>query len=173
MSSRLFKSGRGFTLIELVVVITIIALLATALANRVLFYQEQAERTALMEVEAAIQSELVMKYGHLLAIGSEAQLSSLATENPMSWLAKAPRNYAGEFYDPLPAALPPGNWAFDLKARELVYLPDRTDNFSPAVEGEKWIRYRIRLLYEPVPGASVKTLAGALFEPVKPYRWLD
>lgn len=170
------RSENGFTLIELVVVVSIIALLATTFINRVWFYQEQAEKTAMIEVAGAIQSELLMRYGHLMIRGGATEISALATDNPMRWLAKTPRNYAGEFYDPMPDALSPGNWVFDLKSHELIYVLDRTEYFVPGADGQKWIRYRVRLMYEPVAGAPAETpkaLAGVLFEPAEPYRWFE
>ena len=167
------NSQGGFTLLELVVVIAIVVFLATTFLNRVWFYQEQAEKAAMVEVAGVIQNELLMKYGHLLIRNEIAGVAALATENPMGWLAKVPRNYAGEFYDPLPVALPSGNWAFDLKSHELIYVPERTDYFVPGTDGQKWIRYRVKLLYDPVSGGGGKALVGVLFEPVEPYRWFE
>ena len=167
---------RGFTLIELVVVIIIVSILATALLNRVWFYQEQAEKTAMVEVAAALQTALTMQHGRLLTRGMESEIAALAADNPMSWLAKPPRNYSGEFYDPTPRSVAPGNWVFDLKTRELIYVLDRAEHFVPGKDGQKWIRYRVRLMYDPALGAAgknAKELAGTLFEPTEPYRWFD
>jgi len=171
-----WRASKGFTLLELIVVVCIVALLATALLSRVWFYQEQAEKTAMVEVAGVIQSELLMRYGQMMIHGAEAQIPALATDNPMSWLAKAPRNYAGEFFASEPGALVPGSWVFDLKSHELIYTLDRTDFFVPASDGKKWIRYRVKLMYEPFPGVPAeaqKRLAGVLFEPVEPYKWLE
>ena len=170
------SSQRGFTLIELIVVITIVVILATALLNRVWFYQEQAEKAAMEQVAGALQSALVMQYGRLLTRGTESEVTALATENPMNWLAKQPRNYSGEFYDPTPRSVAPGNWVFDLRSRELIYVLDHTEHFVPGKDGQKWIRYRVNLRYAHVLGASGKAskeLVGTLFEPTGPYRWFD
>ena len=166
----------GFTLIELVVVIAIVATLAGVLLNRIWFYQEQAEKTAMTEVAAAIQTSLVLQYGRYLARGLEADIPKLATSNPIHWLAKQPPNYVGEFYDPTPHSVAPGHWVFDLKARELIYVIDHGEYFVPGPNGKKWIRYRVNLVYEQVMKAPEKTskeLAGAVFEPVETYRWFD
>ncbi|MES1981595.1 MAG: prepilin-type N-terminal cleavage/methylation domain-containing protein [Pseudomonadota bacterium] len=165
--------ARGFTLIEVVVVITILVVLYTVFLERAWVYQEQAEKTAMVEVVEAIQSALVLKYGHMMVRGAESEAGVLATENPMTWLAKQPRNYAGEFYDPTPLSISPGNWMFDLKAHQLIYMPSRTDNFVAGPDGQKWIRYRVNLVYDPPASAQPgKMLVGTLFEPVAPYRWL-
>ena len=125
------SSERGFTLIELIVVISIVAILIGVFLNRVQFYQERAEKAAMEQVAGALQSALVMQYGRLLTRGREVEVSALAADNPTNWLAKIPRNYSGEFYDPTPRSVAPGNWVFDLKTRELIYVLDRADHFVP------------------------------------------
>jgi len=173
------RSSKGFTLIELVVVITIVVILAGTLLTRIWFYQEQAEKAAMEQVAAAMQSALVLQYAHLLAIDKGAEVINLVSENPTHWLMREPYNYAGEFYGITPDAIAPGSWAFDLKTRELVYVPDRSDYFVPGKDGLKWVRYSARLKYEPVPGAvaagsknkGAQELTGLLFEPVERYQW--
>lgn len=167
---------RGFTLFELIVVITIVVILAGLFLLRVPIYQEQAEKAAMQQVEGAIQSALVLRYGALMTRGAaEKELSILATDNPITWLQKMPPNYKGEYYDPSPRSIAPGNWMFDLKARELIYVVDHADYFEPSKDGQNWIRFRVRLGYEPMLGRpdAGKELVVTLFEPVEPYRWLE
>lgn len=169
------KAQSGFTLIELVVVVAIVALLAGTLLKRVWFYQEQAEKAAMEQVAGAVQTALVLEYGNLLTRGREAEVKSLVTENPTRWLMQKPQNYAGEFYGLSPDAIAGGNWAFDLKTRELVYVPYRSEFLQPGKDGQKWVRYRVHLDYEALPGSrrtNERQLAGVLFDPVEPYQWL-
>lgn len=171
--------AKGFTLIELVVVIAIIAILAGLLLERVWFYQEQAEKAAMEQVAGALQSALILQYANMLTHGRESEAKILTSENPLRWLMQKPVNYAGEFYDLTPASIAPGNWAFDLKSRELVYVPYRTDYFTPGTDGNKWVRYHVRLEYEnnvasrpAKSGAGEQSLVGVLFEPAASYQWL-
>jgi prepilin-type N-terminal cleavage/methylation domain-containing protein len=169
------RSSKGFTLIELIVTITIIVFLMGMLLTRIWFYQEQAEKAAMEQVAAALQSSLVMQYGHLLTRGREAEVKNLISENPVRWLMKKPPNYAGEYYGMTPAAIAPGNWAFDLKTRELIYVPYHSEYFVPGRDGLKWVRYRASLQYERVQdkgNKGVEELTGVLFEPVERYQWL-
>jgi prepilin-type N-terminal cleavage/methylation domain-containing protein len=172
------KSSRGFTLLELIVVISIIAVLIGAFLSRVPFYQEQAEKNVMEQTAAAMQSVLVMRVGALMARGavSEQGLQALATDNPIGWLQQEPKNYAGEFFDPALNTVKPGQWLFDLKTRNLIYVPDHVEYFTPVQGGKKWVRFHVRLEYQlPIGKAegSKKELVSAMFEPTEPYRWMD
>ena len=175
--TRTRRTLSGFTLFELIVVIVIISVLAATFLKRVLYYQEQAEKTAMIEVAGAIQTALILQYGHLLANGRESEVSALAAENPMIWLARKPGNYAGEFFAPTPASVHSGSWVFDLKSRELIYIPALTGYVTSGKDGNKWIRYRVSLQYDPAYSASGraannnKEFSGILFEPVEPDSW--
>lgn len=172
-----FESSRGFTLIELIVVIIIVVVLMGLFFNRVLFYQELAEKTAMEGVTGAIQSALTLQYGQILTRGKPSDLPALVTDNPMNWLQKKPRNYVGEFYDPVPQAVESGNWMFDLKSRDLIYVMRSANYFKPGWDGRKWIRFHVTTHYElsrlPSLQAAAPDLTGVLFEPVEPYHWFD
>jgi general secretion pathway protein G len=168
-------SNRGFTLIELIVVIAIVAVIAGVFLDRVLYYQEQAEKTAMEGVAASMQSALTMQYAQIVTRGQPSDVPALAYANPMDWLQRKPPNYAGEFYDPEPAAVEPGNWVFDLKTRDLVYVPNRANYFKPGKDGWKWARFHVVLDYERPLHPSMRHepagLTGVVFEPVEPYAW--
>ena len=175
-SSRLAPcSSKGFTLLELIVVITVIVVLMGLFLNRALFYMEQAEKTAMEEVAGTIQSALTMQYGQILTRGKSSDVAALAQDNPMNWLQKRPRNYAGEFYDPTPLTVESDNWVFDLKSRDLIYLVRNADHFKPGKDGKKWIRFHIAINYTASRLPSLKNappeLTGLVFEPVEPYSW--
>ena len=170
--------SKGFTLLELIVVISIVAILAGSLLSRIPYYQEQAEKTVVEQTAGAMQSALIMRYGSLMAHGTGAEkgLNALAIDNPMDWLQQKPKNYAGEFFDPTTKTVPPGHWMFDLKSHELIYVLDRSDYFTPGKDGQKWIRFHVRLEYESPVGRTAggkKELASTLFEPTEPYHWFD
>ena len=169
------NSCRGFTLIELVIVIIIIAVLMGLFMDRFVYYQEQAEKVAMEEVLGVIQSSLTMQYGMIKTRGISSDVAALEKDNPINWLQKKPSNYAGEFYEASPQSAQRGNWLFDLKTRELIYLPRNTDNFRPGSDGKPWIRFHAVATYEssrlPSQQNSPPELSGLLFEAVEPYSW--
>jgi prepilin-type N-terminal cleavage/methylation domain-containing protein len=172
------SSQRGFTLLELIVVISIVAILTGSLLSRIPIYTEQAERAAMEQTVGAMQSALTMRVGSLMARGAttEKELKVIAEDNPVNWLQPKPKNYAGEFFNPTPKAVMPGQWMFDLKSRDLIYVVDRGDHFTPGKDGQKWIRFHVKFEYEASPGnvaSGKKGLTSALFAPTEPYHWFN
>lgn len=169
-------SCKGFTLLELIIVITLIVVLMGLFLNRVLFYQEQAEKVAMEQVAGAIQSALTMQYSQIMTRGKASDIEALAHDNPLSWLQKNPPNYAGEFYDPTPLSVESGSWVFDLKSRDLIYVMRNDSYFKPGKDGKKWIRFHVVIERQtsrlPSRQGEHAELSGLLFEPVEPYSWL-
>lgn len=165
----------GFTLIDLVVSLIVVVVLMGILLDRFMFYQEQAEKVAMEGVVSALDSALILQYGQIITRGKVGDAAALVQDNPMNWLQKRPRNYAGEFYDPAPQAVESGNWLFDLKSRELVYVIRNHDHFKPGSDGRPWIRFHVATRYDPSRLPSLRDappeLTGALLEPVEPYSW--
>jgi general secretion pathway protein G len=167
------KEESGFTLVELLIVVCIVAFLASLLFSRILFYQELAEKAAMQQVVSAVQTALVMEYGHRMASGMGPGVINITNENPMEWLAQKPGNYAGEYYGVKPSTAEPGNWVFDRGSHELIYLPDHVEYFVPAKNGTRWIRFHTRYTYESnYRSKDVQVLTGVTFSPVEPYQWL-
>ena len=165
----------GFTLVELLLVVSIVAVLAGALFKRVLFYQEMAEKAAMQQVEGALKSALILQYGHRMTLGMGSEINNITNENPIEWLAQKPSNYLGEFNSVNLATIEPGNWAYDKSLHELIYVPGRSEFFVPSKKSGKSIRFHTFFAYDFTPGykgKSGKQLSGVIFAPVEPYQWL-
>lgn len=122
--------ARGFTLFELAIAVSIIAILAGALLNRIIFYMEQAELTAMQQVVGTLRSAMHLKVSQLYVSGRMGELATMVDENPMDWLAETPSNYVGEYYVTSINEVAPGNWYFDRRQKKLVYLLNHGKNFS-------------------------------------------
>jgi len=164
----------GFTLLELIVVVCIVAVIAGILLNRLRVYEEAAEKAAMQQTAAAIKSALQMRVASYMISGRDNQIENLRSENPVSWLQEKPAGYAGEFYADAYARVRPGSWYFDLTRREFIYVVNLGDNFKPGPDARKWVRYRVSIEYEKVPETDTpqrRVLSAVSFAPVQPYAW--
>ena len=164
-------AGPGFTLIELIIVVCIVALCAALLLDRLRFYQEAAEKAVMEYTVATLKSALQLQVAALLVRGEEKKIGALARANPVDWLMEPPTGYRGEFRAPQPA-VPPGSWYFDATRSELVYVPNIDAHLERLADGSKRLRFRVRLSFEPAEADSEgRRFAAMGVEAVTPYTW--
>jgi len=167
------RSGKGLTLIELIVVICIVGVSAALLLDRLRFYQEAAEKAAMEYTVGAVKSALQLQVAVMLVRGEERNIESLAHANPTGWLTEPPPGYRGEFRAPQPV-VPRGSWYFDATRSELVYVPDLDGHLKVLADGSKRLRFRVRFeIARAEPDSERKRLAftGVRIEPVTAYTW--
>ena len=125
------KAGqRGFTLFELAVAVSVIAVLAVLLLSRLAAIQQEAERVAVQQTVVALRAGLRMKVLELYLADRQNQLPALAGQNPIAWLAEKPANYLGEYATPDMEKLPQSHWFFDRSNAELIYILNRGNTFG-------------------------------------------
>jgi prepilin-type N-terminal cleavage/methylation domain-containing protein len=163
---------RGFTLIELVVVICVVALLFAVALDRLTRFQELGERAALEQNLAAINVALTMKFAALVAAGRGHAIEKELSENPVDLLARPPENYLGALFTPPAELLPARSWYYDRASAELVYVPGRTRYLSEPPDAASGLRFHV-VLSDPSPRAAqgVVELRQAFIRPRRPYRW--
>lgn len=169
----------GFTLIELAVVAVIVAILATFLLTRVVFYQEQAEKVAMEQTLGTLRSALHLQIADLLVNDNIPGILQLAEQNPMNWLAEKPNNYVGEYYTPKHGMVDAGKWYFDLQDKDLVYLANNSEHLRTSLGESNKIRYRLKVvrglnsaLDSAIQGnARRDAVVGVILEPALPYQW--
>lgn len=161
----------GFTLLELLVVISLVAVLAGKLLQITLDYREKAESTGVQQMLGSIRSGLQMQLASWLIRGQRERIRSLATQNPMSVLVDLPSNYGGVMSDRV--ELEQGKWYFDAPRHELIYRPILDANLSVTGSAEKLLRFRVELLSEEeAAGGEVKgAVVGIRLSPVNRYTW--
>jgi general secretion pathway protein G len=158
-------------LAELVACISLIGVFAGLLLDRMLYYQEAAEK-AVMELEATkLKLALQVHVGDLIARNRALDYSQIARENPMGWLDRPPVGYRGEFDGDASAELPKGTWFFDRFNAEVVYLVKLDRNLQPRSGGRARVRWRIKLVRPEGVGAKDGTVLGMQLVLVEPYRW--
>jgi prepilin-type N-terminal cleavage/methylation domain-containing protein len=130
----------GFSLFEVLVATTIVAVSGGVLLHRLLYMQEYAEMTAMNLTIANVRTGLRYKTGDLLIRDKVPEIATLADENPINWLQAQPENYLGEF-DLKPDADLRGKWYFDRTRHQLVYTVNNRRHFVPASDQDYAFRW--------------------------------
>jgi general secretion pathway protein G len=168
---RLSATG-GFTLLELVVVVCLVAILFTVAANRLWYLQIAAEQAAMDMVLGNLRSALGMEVAQSFARGNQAGLRALEGSNPMRLLAETPENYLGEIAGE-PARR--GSWRFRPADGVLVYRVKNEAYFRGAGGGLE-ARFRLRLVYEDKNrngrfDSGRDDVLGVRLVALEPYAW--
>jgi prepilin-type N-terminal cleavage/methylation domain-containing protein len=151
------RNQKGFTLIELVVVMVILALLAAVAVPKFLDLQKQAEVAAVKKVVGNIRSALSIRVAKALINGDD--LTSLAGSlYPMDLLANIPEPYRGRT-----GGVPTekGVWFEGSTSHDLYYVMKNIDIVSDPTN-VAYLRYEIEVVQEP--GANGTTDVGLVFE---------
>ena len=166
-------SARGFTLIELLIVTCAVALTATVVLDRLLYYQEMAEKVAMQQVVRTMRISLQLQTANLIAKNRLEDIPRLAEQNPMHWLAQPPDNYAGESISMRKESVATGQWFFDVESKKLFYLVHNGANFRSENNGPKQVAYQARVLRseteQGVDGAGA--IEGVVLEQVNAFEW--
>lgn len=173
------RPGRaeGFSLLELIAVIAIVAVLAGTLLALVPGWQAQAEKTAMESVVGTLRSALGMKVAQYLSTRNYRAIRALAGSNPMERLAEKPRNYRGVLSGKAAESMEAGSWYFDPRQGVLVYRVQHERFFHGGLRDPARARFAVRLVYaagadrKGRTGKARKAVVGVRLAPVEPYRW--
>ena len=158
---------RGFSLIELVVALALVAIFAGVLLDRTVYYQELAEKASMEQVAADLRSSVNLRVAELALENRFAELDDLVLKNPFDLLVRKPQNYLGVLENPTAERITPGNWYFDDKSKEVVYSVDLGRYFTPDESALKRVAWHVVRVAGDRPGKP----QWARFELVRPYRW--
>lgn len=162
------KSG-GFSMLELIVVISVIAILVTIAIDRLLPIRVDAERVAMENVVGALRSAIGMKFAQIVVKKGARGAKTMVGSNPMALLSEQPSNYLGEVDRADPGSMEAGSWYFNKSSRALVYKIWNTEHFSGGLANPARARFVIRPVY--APGGSKRGIEGLKLEAVEDYRW--
>jgi len=164
---------RGFSLLELVVVIVVISILLAMAISRLLALQVEAERVAMETVAGTLRSAIGIKVAEYLVNRDMRGLAALEGSNPMDRLSELPTNYLGELDNPDSTTLTDGNWYFDTRSRALVYLVRNQGFFEGGLADPPRARFAIRLVYTDrnINGQGIKSIDGVRLAILESYHW--
>ena len=162
------RKQTGFTLLELIVVIGLVATLVAVGLDRLRFYQEAAEAAAAESTLVTLKSALLIRSAELNAANRWSELRQLPRHNPFELLEEKPGNYGGY----LGAANGPGQWFFDEAEGSVVYRVARSETFLAADGGSEM---RFHLVGRGVAGdaGNKGSIAYVSLRARTEYRWLN
>jgi prepilin-type N-terminal cleavage/methylation domain-containing protein len=167
---------RGFSLLELLIVVAIVSVLLVVAVDRLLVLRFEAERTMVQTVIGAIRSALYIEFAAAAARGEMKRMDNAAGSNPMAYLAEKPEAYIGEFYGPDPKVFEPGTWYFDLRDGVLIYVVRYPQQFVTALPGPARLRLAVQPDYDDLdrngrfdPGRD--PVRGLKLVPLEPFFW--
>ncbi|HTN65137.1 MAG TPA: type II secretion system protein, partial [Burkholderiaceae bacterium] len=89
------QRAHGASRLELLIAVIVIGIVAGLLLERLTRYQEYAEKTVMEATIANLRSGLRVRVAELMVGGQMGRMGDLLRENPITWLAAPPANYAG------------------------------------------------------------------------------
>ncbi|HEX5421815.1 MAG TPA: type II secretion system protein [Gammaproteobacteria bacterium] len=172
------RRERGFSLIELAVVVCAIGILAGLALERLLPLIGSAERVAFLQVQGELQSALLLEAADRIAHSRGAELAALTDTNPMALLLKPPSNYAGEIELAQAGDVPGNTWYYDAARHLLVYRIGRYTRFERLAGPRDRIEFRVSFVYRDRDGDRVFEPAdddfdGLRLDTVYAYRWAE
>ena len=160
------RQQRGIALFEVLISLLTIMIFVSVLLDRLLYYQEAAEKAAMEATARELDSMLRIRAAELMLAQRYGELAQLDRVNPFTLFKVAPGGYAGE----ADGEVPSGSWRYDRRSGEIEYRPSSRRHLTMAQAGQEGpIRYRVRLL----PGTAAGGVAGLRLELLTPYRWFE
>lgn len=146
---------RDLSRLEVATCAAIVAVVLAFFLERLLYYMELAERTAMEVTVSNVNSGITITLAYVIMGGDRAKQAEVLTQNPFQLAKMAPSNFWGEVNRPDLGAYERGGWIFDSFRSELVYLP-RLRRGLKTTEPEGALRFHLAgpvngVLYMLVP----------------------
>jgi prepilin-type N-terminal cleavage/methylation domain-containing protein len=143
------RQARGFSLLELVVVIALIGTLLVVALWKMTGYVREAERVAVLTLEGEMRNMLVMEMAKRILNPDGPKVLALEHSNPMDLMLEAPFNYLGQLDHAAARNVPGRHWYFDARGKQLVYRPGGTLTDTGT---DPDIHYSIQIAYSDLDG---------------------
>lgn len=167
---------RGFSLLELVVVIILVAILFLAAFDRLLPIRGDAEAAHVATVIGGLRSAIGLEAAARVTRDGLSALAGLEGINPVTLLQDWPDTYIGETANVDRTEIGPGTWYFDSSSEALVYQVRFPQYMKSESERPTELRWRVTLQYEDVDGSGryepeSDRPQGLRLEPLDAHEW--
>lgn len=113
--------GNGFSRLELLVSLAVVAIIGGVLLERLTYYQETAERIQMEAVARSLAAALQIRQAELIFAGRDGEIAALEGSNPFLLLQPGTPGYNGECgQDYLYLST---GWCFDPRQGEIRFTP--------------------------------------------------
>jgi general secretion pathway protein G len=161
----------GFSTLEFLVATSVIAVAAAFLLDRLLYYQEAAEKANMEYWSNVFKLGLQIRIGHLMAQSQVVDYRAVARENPMTWLDAPVPGYRGEFVATAKVEVPGASWYYDRTRRELIYVAAQSRYLQPDAQRQPRVHFQVKLVHPDGVPSNDDVVLGVQIVPVQPYRW--
>jgi prepilin-type N-terminal cleavage/methylation domain-containing protein len=150
MNGRKLHENRGFTLIELVVIIVVLGILAAIAIPKLFSVTEEAEKAAFNNMLGSLESALATYTAKQFVQGQ-----SIAIHNPFDDLSNTPSNYKG-VNDPVTTTnTPDGYWSYRPTGNWVMYNP-KAPITGGWLNGERFIIYQVQVVTDGADTVGLK-----------------
>lgn len=169
---------RGFSLLELVIVIILVILLFLVAFDRLLPLRGQAEAAHVATVIGGLRSAVGLEAASRVVDEGLPGLAGIEGSNPMAFLQEWPETYIGPVRDSHEPEIDPGTWYFERKSGTVGYRVRFPEYLEQAPERPVDLRWRIELDFEDRNGngrfdPETDRARGVRLKPLDPYNWPD
>jgi len=168
------RQPKGFSLLELLIVIIIISTLLGFAIARLLKLQVQAERSSMEGMVGIMQSAIALTISEHIAKDKISRLAKYVNSNPIKLLTEPPHNYLGSF-EGRPDDPEHASWWYDKSSNTLCYFVLNHEHVRTESRDKRLIKFKIMAVYDDNnsngrfdPG---DVLIGLRLAPVSKYRW--